>query len=128
MRLRHLVARANVADGLILDATAVRHGLVVGRRVAALAGPIDPATHLNLDFDQHRLDAAVVVAALESGAEVALDGDGFEVAAPPRAAFAHLGPVDVGARRSAWLRAAAPAATRASPTELDERSPPCAPA
>ena len=103
MRLRHLVARANVADGLIVDPAAVRHGLIVGRRVAALAGPIDPLTHLNLDFAAHRLEGAVVASALEVGAEVALSGDGFEVAWPARSAFGHLGPVDVGARRAAWL-------------------------
>ncbi|HEY3107533.1 MAG TPA: hypothetical protein VGL23_02190 [Chloroflexota bacterium] len=103
MRVRHLVARANVADGLIVDAAAARHGLVVGRRVAALAGPIDPLTHLNLDFAAHRLEGAIVVAALEVGAEVALSGDRFEVAWPARSAFGRLGPVDVGARRGAWL-------------------------
>jgi len=105
VRLRHLVARANVADGRIVDPAAVRHGLIVGRRVAALAGPIDPLTHLNLDFGAHRLEGAIVAAALEVGAEVGLDGDGFEVALPARAAFGRLGPVDLGARRSAWLAA-----------------------
>jgi hypothetical protein len=108
MRVRHLVARANVDDGLIVDATAVRHGLIVGRRVAGLAGPIDPLTHLNLDFVEHRLDGAIVVAALEVGAEAGLDGDGFEVALPARSAFGRLGPVDLGARRSAWLAARGP--------------------
>jgi hypothetical protein len=103
MRVRHLVARANVVGGRIVDAAAVRHGLIVGRRVAGLAGPIDPLTHLNLDFAEHRLDGAVVVAALEVGAEVGLEGDGFEVALPARSAFGRLGPVDVGARRVAWL-------------------------
>ena len=108
VRVRHLVARANVADSLIVDAAAVRHGLIVGRRIAALAGPIDPLTHLNLDFAAHRLEGAVVVAALEIGAEVALSGDGFEVAAPRRTAFGRLGAVDVGARRAAWLAPRAP--------------------
>ena len=103
MRVRHLVARENVVDGVIVDAGSVRHGLIAGRRVAALAGPIDPLTHLNLDFAGHRLDGAVVVAALEVGAEVGVMGDGFEVAVPRRSAFGRLGRVDVGARRRAWL-------------------------
>jgi hypothetical protein len=102
MRVRHLVAAANVADGLILDPSVVRHGLIVGRRVAALAAPIDPLTHLNLDFPEHRLDAAVVVSTLETGAEVLLDVDAFAVAVPARRSFARFGPVDVGARRIAW--------------------------
>ena len=106
MRLRHLVERANVAGGWIVDPAAVRHGLIVGRQVAALAGPIDPATHLNLDFAEHRLDGAVVVEQMAVGGEVGFDGDAFAVAAPRRSAFRRLGPVDVGARRSAWVAAA----------------------
>jgi hypothetical protein len=102
MRVRHLVARANVEGGLIVEPGSVRHGLISGRRVAALAGPIDPLTHLNLDFVEHRLDGAVVVDAMEVGAEVALAGEGFEVALPARSAFGRLGAVDVGARRLAW--------------------------
>jgi hypothetical protein len=110
VRLRHLVAAGNVdPTGQIVDASAVRHGLIVGRRIDALAGAIDPLTHLNLDFGEHRLEKAIVVAELAVGAEVIADGDGFAVAVPPRAAFAYRGRVDVGARRGAWLAAARPA-------------------
>jgi hypothetical protein len=112
MRLRHLVAAANVSpDGEIVDPARVRHGLIVGQRVSALAGEVDPATHLNLDFAEHRLEDAVVVEELVVGAAVLVDGDGFAVAWPSRAALSSLGPVDVGARRLAWQRAA----TQANP-------------
>jgi hypothetical protein len=101
--LRHLVGRENVApDGRIVDPRDVRHGVIAGRRVAALAGPIDPSTHLNLDFTAHVLSDAVVVERLQIGAAVLLDGDVFLHAPVDRAAFAHLGWVDVGARRSDW--------------------------
>jgi len=101
--LRHLVERDNVApDGRILDPTEVRHGVIEARSVAALAGPIDPLTHLNLDFSGHELSEAVVVERLQIGAAVLLDGDGFRHARIDRAAFAHLGWVDVGARRADW--------------------------
>ena len=101
--LRHLIGRENVAaDGRIADPAAVRHGAVGAQRVAALAGPIDPLTHLNLDFPGHRLTEAVVVERLEVGGAVLLDGDRFLLAWVDWAAFAHLGPVDLSARRADW--------------------------
>lgn len=109
MNVYHLVAAENVGDdGLIMDARLVRHGVIEAGRVGALAGPIDPLTHLNLDFAAHQLGECVVVAALAVGAAVGFAGDGFAVARPQRAAFARLGAVDVGARRAQWLAQAAP--------------------
>jgi hypothetical protein len=76
---------------------------VVGGRIAELAGPIDPLTHLNLDFSEHRLGLCLVAERLEVGAALLADGDGWQVAAAPPGAYAHLGQVDVDARRLAWL-------------------------
>ena len=107
MRVRHLVARDNVdAGGQIIDATIVHHGLIVGRHVEALAGPIDPATHLNLDYADHGLDLAIVVEKLAIGAPVLLDPSAisFAVAGVARNAFTRMGRVDMGARRLAWQR------------------------
>ena len=104
MRIRHLVERENVdARGFVRDATAIRHGLIIGRRVSALAGPIDPATHLNRDFHEHLVDDCVVVERFVVGAPVVLDGDRFAIAQVATVAFAHRGPVDVDARRARWL-------------------------
>lgn len=107
MRVRHLVARDNVdADSQIIDATVVHHGLIVGRRIEALAGRIDPSTHLNLDYAEHVLAAAIVVEKLAVGSPVLLDINAvsFAVAGVARTAYAHLGRVDMGARRLAWQR------------------------
>ncbi len=107
MRVRHLVARDNVdATGHIVDATAVHHGLIVGRHVEALAGRIDPPTHLNLDYNDHVLDAAIIVNELVVGSPVVMDiqAMSFAVAGVSRGAFASLGRVDMGARRIAWQR------------------------
>jgi hypothetical protein len=103
MRIRHLVGSDNVdKQGFVIDPLLARHGLVAGGRVAALAGLIEASTHLSLDFSAHRLDACLVVERLEIGAAVLWDGEQFRVAAVRTAAYRHLGPIDVDARRAAW--------------------------
>jgi len=103
MRIRHLVAIDNVdAAGFVLDPLLARHGLMVGGRIAALAGPIEPATHLNLDFPAHRLDECLVVEWLAEGAPLLWEGDQFRVAGVRASACRRLGPIDVDARRVAW--------------------------
>jgi hypothetical protein len=103
MRIRHLVGSDNVDEqGFVIDPLLARHGLVAGGRVAALAGPIDPLTHLNLDFPDHRLDDCVVAEELEVGARLLWDGEQFRLAAVRTAVYCRLGPIDVDARRAAW--------------------------
>ncbi|MDQ3701006.1 MAG: hypothetical protein M3442_08825 [Chloroflexota bacterium] len=123
MTVRHVVDRANVGtDGYVLDPRRVRHGALRAGRVHALAGEIDPSTHLNLDFADHRLDACVVVERLEPGAAVIstppelgaphgiekpqwIDAPAVSLARVGPGAYDRLGLVDVGARRAAWLTA-----------------------
>jgi hypothetical protein len=103
MRIRHLIAAADVdGHGLIRAPANARHGVIVAGRISALAGPIDPLTHLNLDFAEHRLDECLVVETLAVGASVLRDDTGFVAAAAPRSAYQRLGPVDLDRRRVAW--------------------------
>ena len=103
MRIRHLTAAANVApDGSLLDPLAVRHGLIVGGRVAALAGPVDAPTHLNADFEEHGLDRVVVVEALAVGAPARFAEDGLHFAYAADEAYRPLGRVDLAERLHAW--------------------------
>jgi hypothetical protein len=105
MRIRHLIAAADVDElGNVLAPERARHGVVVGGRIAALAGAVDPLTHLNLDFAEHRMATCLVAQSLDVGAPLMVEGDAWRVAYTPPAAFAHLGAVDVGARRLAWQR------------------------
>ena len=68
MRIRHLVAADNVdAQGYVIDPLLVRHGIVLGGRIADLAGLIDPQTHLNRDFPDHQLEECLVAERLERG-------------------------------------------------------------
>lgn len=106
MRIRHLVERGNVdARGWVRNPLEIRHGVIVGGRIGALAGPIDPLTHLNLDFPYHRADICVVADELREGAAICIAADGFQVARVPPSAYARLGPVDIAQRRAAWLAA-----------------------
>lgn len=104
MRVRHLVEAANTEDDRVVDPTAVRHGTIRAGRVGAVAGQVDPETHLNADFPDHRVDACVVVEDLRVGAGVHRDGDGLVLAWVGSEAYVRLGHVDVGARRMAWLQ------------------------
>jgi len=94
------------ADGYVIDPLLVRHGIVLAGQVGDLAGPIDPQTHLNRDFAEHRLDECLVAERLERGAAVLRDGDRFQLALVPPNACTSLGPVDVDRRRADWQRTA----------------------
>jgi hypothetical protein len=108
MKVRHLTAADNVAeDGSLIDPTAVRHGLIVAGRVAALAGLVDAGTHLNADFDEHGLEQCAVVEVLEVGARACFTDDGLLMAWAPDEAYKPLGRVDVDERLRAWRAARA---------------------
>ncbi len=81
MRIRHIVAIDNVdAQGYVIDPLLVRHGIVLVGQIGDLAGPIDPQTHLNRDFLEHRLEECLLAERLERGAALLRDGDRFRMA------------------------------------------------
>jgi hypothetical protein len=106
MRIRHLISADNVdVDGFVINALLARHGLVVAGRVAQLAGPIDPRTHLNQDFPEHGLDDCLVAERLQVGAPLLWAGERLSMARARPSAYTALGPVDQGGQRAAWHRA-----------------------
>lgn len=113
MTVRHLAAVNNLdEDGYVVDPGRVYHGAIVGGRISALAGVVDPSTHINLDYRDHEVGDCVIVDDLVEGASVVRDGDGQFMHAPLHPdAMRRLGPVDLGARRAEWLRAFAPPST-----------------
>jgi hypothetical protein len=120
MKVRHLTAADNVApDGSLIDPAAVRHGLIVAGRVEALAGPVDPLTHLNADFTEHGLEQCAVVERLEVGAPACFEEDRLRLAWAADAAYHPLGRVDLTERLRAWR-----AARTGSPSRLSEPAPP----
>lgn len=105
MRIRHLVGADNLDhEGFIVDPLLVRHGIVVAGRIADLAAPIDPLTHLNLDFPEHRIDDCLVAERLERGAVLLREDQQFCMACPRPNAYTRRGHVDRDRQRAAWQK------------------------
>lgn len=102
MRIRHVIPLAFVSDGVITDPSQIRHGIIIGKRVADLSGYVTSATHLNLDFPEHLIDRCLVVEAGEVGSPVCMDGDTFRFAMVRTSDYMHLGAVDCDAERLKW--------------------------
>ena len=119
MTVRHITSLDNVdGEGYLIDPLACRHGTIASGAIDALAGLVDPLTHLNRDFPEHQLDECVVAQQLAVGSAVTREPAGaFRRAVPRRTAMEARGRVDQGARRVEWLttlRARREGAQRAS--------------
>src|SRR5918993_1615939 len=93
--IRHCVEESNVAgDMTVIDPTKIRHVTIAGGRIALVSGLIDPASHLNLDFPDHRVTICVIAERFEVGAKMMMDSDGLVFATVPRALYGHYGYLD----------------------------------
>ena len=93
--IRHCVEESNVdSDMNIVDPTKIRHVTVAGGRIALISGLIDPASHLNLDFPDHRATICIIAERFEVGAKVKMDSDGLVFATVPTSLYGHYGYVD----------------------------------
>jgi hypothetical protein len=77
-----------------VDPTKIKHVTVAGGRIALISGLIDPASHLNLDFPDHRATICIIAERLEVGAKVKMDSDGLVFATVPRSLYGHYGYLD----------------------------------
>ena len=107
MLIRHCVEQSNVDENCIVkDPTKIIHAVIVGGRIKAMSGPIDPASHLNLDYPDHKAGDCVIVEKLEVGAKAIFGGRGLAFAnVDPRSAFDHHGYVDYTQRLSDMIEA-----------------------
>jgi hypothetical protein len=93
--IRHCVEESNVdSDMNVVDPTKIRHVTVAGGRIALISGLIDPASHLNLDFADHRVTICIIAERFEVGAKVKMDSDGLVFATVPRSLYGHYGYLD----------------------------------
>jgi hypothetical protein len=104
--IRHCVEESNVDDDLnVIDPTRIRHVTVAGGKIALISGLIDPASHLNLDFPDHRATICVIAESFEVGARVKMDSDGLVFATIPRTLYGHYGHLDYTQRLVDMIKA-----------------------
>jgi hypothetical protein len=94
--IRHCVEESNTDENLIIiDPTKIRHVIIVAGRIESMSGLIDPASHLNLDYPDHRVTNCVIVEKFEKGSKVRIGDRGLAFAnVDRRSAFDHYGYVD----------------------------------
>ncbi len=93
--IRHCVEESNVdGDMSVIDPAKIRHVTVSGGRIALISGLIDPASHLNLDFPDHRATICIIAETFEVGAKVKMDSEGLVFATVPRSLYGHYGYLD----------------------------------
>ena len=104
--IRHCVEESNVDSDLnVIDPTRIRHVTVAGGRIALISGLVDPASHINLDFPDHRVTICVIAERFEVGAKVMMDNDGLVFATVPRALYGHYGYLDYTQRLVDMIKA-----------------------
>ena len=95
MVVRHCVEESNTDKGpTVRDATRVRHVSIERGAIVGMSGWVDKATHLNLDFPDHRVIICAIAERLEIGAKVRLGEGGLLFAKVDPSAYGHYGAVD----------------------------------
>jgi len=93
--IRHCIEESNVdSDMNVIDPTKIRHVTVAGGRIELISGLIDPASHLNFDFPDHRATICIIAERFEVGSKVKMDSDGLVFATVPRSLYGHYGHLD----------------------------------
>ena len=104
--IRHCVEESNVDDDMsVIDPAKIRHVTVAGGRIALISGLIDPASHLNLDFPDHRATICIIAETFEVGAKVKMDSEGLVFATVPRSLYGHYGYLDYTQRLVDMIKA-----------------------
>jgi hypothetical protein len=93
--VRHCVETSNVdGNSFVIDPSKIVHVSLKAGKIEAMSGFIDPLTHLNLDFSDHKVDVCIISEQLRKDAKVGYSDQGFAFAVVRRSCFKHLGFVD----------------------------------
>lgn len=104
--IRHCVEESNIDQNLsIIDPTKIRHAVLRGGRIESLSGLVDPASHLNLDYPDHKVTVCAIIEKFEIGAKVRIADNGIVFAKVDSAAYDHYGKVDYTERLSNMIQA-----------------------
>jgi len=72
----------------------------MGGKVGSLSGFIDPASHLNLDYPDHKVTVCVIAEKFSIGAVIRFSDQGLSFATVKRSSYTHYGFVDYTRRLS----------------------------
>jgi len=93
--IRHCVEESNVNENLVVtDPTKIRHVVISAGRIRSMSGLIDPASHLNLDYLDHKVISCVIAEKFEINAKVKFNDQGFVFAMVDKSNLGHYGNVD----------------------------------
>jgi hypothetical protein len=93
--IRHCAEECNIDSGMkVIDATKIKHVIVVAGRIGHMSGFIDPATHLNFDFPDHQVGPCIIAQCFKVGAAVKFGHQGFVFATVSQDSFSHYGKID----------------------------------
>ena len=93
--IRHCVEEPNVNENLVVtDPTKIRHVVISAGRIRSMSGLIDPASHLNLDYPDHKVITCVIAEKFEINAKVNFNDQGFVFARVDKSNLEHYGNVD----------------------------------
>jgi hypothetical protein len=95
MQIRHCVEENNVDENLIIkNAQEIRHIIAEEGRIKQMSGFIDPTSHLNLDYNLHRVTKCIIAKKFEIGSELLFNSSGFIFAMVTKSQFEHHGYLD----------------------------------
>lgn len=95
MQIRHCVEESNVDENLIIkNAQEIRHIIAEEGKIKQMSGFIDPTSHLNLDYNLHRVTKCIIAKKFEIGSELLFNSSGFIFAMVTKSHFEHYGYID----------------------------------
>jgi hypothetical protein len=93
--IRHCVEASNVDENLfVIDPTQVRHVVILAGRIESMSGLIDPVSHLNLDYPDHKVTTCAIAEKFGLNAKLKFDDRGLVFARVDSSSLGHYGNVD----------------------------------
>jgi hypothetical protein len=93
--IRHCVEASNVDENLVVtDPTKVRHVVILAGRIESMSGLIDPISHLNLDYPDHKVTTCAIAEKFEINSKVKFSDQGLVFAKVDSSSLGHYGIVD----------------------------------
>jgi hypothetical protein len=92
-------------NGQVLDPMKIRHVTLRAGKVDSLSGLIDPASHLNLDYPDHKVTTCVITEKFSLGAPMRFSGQGLAFAIVNRSSYSHYGSIDYTQRLARMIDA-----------------------